>query len=55
MAPKCPQNKNGLPRATQIEAVVLVQGGRDEMKYLIAWGLGVPGVLVVIWFVMSHH
>jgi len=26
-----------------------------HMKYLIAWGLGIPGVLVVIWFLMSHH
>jgi hypothetical protein len=25
------------------------------MKYLFAWGLGVPGVLIVIWFLMSHH
>jgi hypothetical protein len=26
-----------------------------QMKYLVAWGLGVPGVLIVIWFLMSHH
>jgi len=25
------------------------------MKYLLAWGLGVPGVVIVIWFLMSHH
>lgn len=26
-----------------------------EMRYLIAWALGVPGVVIVIWFLMSHH
>jgi len=25
------------------------------MKYLVAWGLGVPGALVLVWFLMSHH
>jgi len=25
------------------------------MKYLFAWMLGVPGIVVVIWFLMSHH
>jgi len=25
------------------------------MKYILAWLLGVPGILVLIWFVMSHH
>jgi hypothetical protein len=25
------------------------------MRYLIAWVLGVPGIVVVIWFLMSHH
>jgi hypothetical protein len=25
------------------------------MKYVFAWMLGVPGILVVIWFLMSHH
>jgi len=24
------------------------------MKYLIAWGLGVPGILILIWFVMGR-
>jgi hypothetical protein len=33
------------------------QKSREEtqMKYLVAWGLGVPGVLIVAWFLMSHH
>jgi hypothetical protein len=26
-----------------------------EMKYLVACGLGVPGALVIVWFLMSHH
>jgi len=25
-----------------------------NMKYLVAWGLGVPGVLIVIWFLINH-
>jgi len=25
------------------------------MKYLVAWLLGVPGVLVLAWFLFSHH
>lgn len=30
-------------------------GGVRLMRYLIAWVLGVPGVVIVIWFLMSHH
>jgi hypothetical protein len=26
-----------------------------KMRYLIAWVLGVPGIVIVIWFLMSHH
>ena len=26
-----------------------------HMKHLVAWGFGIPGVLIVIWFLMSHH
>jgi hypothetical protein len=29
--------------------------GDTTMKYLFAWGLGVPGVLIVVWFLMSNH
>jgi hypothetical protein len=25
-----------------------------EMKYLFAWLLGVPGILIVIWFLLNH-
>jgi len=24
------------------------------MKYIAAWMLGVPGILIVIWFLFSH-
>jgi hypothetical protein len=27
----------------------------QRMKYLFAWMLGVPGVVIVIWFLMNHH
>jgi hypothetical protein len=26
-----------------------------KMKYIVAWALGVPGILVVLWFLLSHH
>jgi len=25
------------------------------MRYILAWALGVPGIVVIIWFLMSHH
>jgi hypothetical protein len=25
------------------------------MRYIIAWALGVPGILIVLWFLMAHH
>lgn len=28
---------------------------RKTMKYLVAWLLGVPGIVVVLWFLFSHH
>jgi hypothetical protein len=28
--------------------------GGCAMKYLIAWLLGVPGVIVLIWFLLSQ-
>jgi len=24
------------------------------MKYMLAWGLGVPGFLIVLWFLFNH-
>jgi hypothetical protein len=29
-------------------------GRRGEMKYLFAWLLGVPGILIILWFLLSH-
>ena len=26
---------------------------RIAVKYLLAWGLGVPGILTVLWYVLS--
>jgi hypothetical protein len=28
--------------------------GEIDMKYILAFGLGVPGVLVFAWFLMNH-
>ena len=35
----------------------MLKRGQEEqqMRYIVAWALGVPGVVVVIWFLMSHH
>jgi len=27
---------------------------RKTMKYLFAWMLGVPGVLILLWFLINH-
>ena len=32
-----------------------IDGGGKNMRYIIAWALGVPGILVVLWFLMAHH
>jgi hypothetical protein len=24
------------------------------MKYMAAWALGIPGILIVLWFVFNH-
>jgi len=34
--------------------VALLQPG-GFMRYILAWALGVPGIVVIIWFLMSHH
>jgi len=26
----------------------------DNMKYILAWLLGIPGGLIVIWFLFNH-
>jgi hypothetical protein len=28
--------------------------GGNEMKYILAWVLGVPGVVIVAWFLIAH-
>ncbi len=49
----------GPVRALPLTYVALFQiwNRRKEihMKYLFAWALGVPGVLVIAWFLFSHH
>jgi hypothetical protein len=29
--------------------------GRFSMKYMFAWLLGVPGVIIIAWFLLNHH
>jgi len=43
--------KTGQPSGTR---VALPQSG-GFMRYILAWALGVPGIVVIIWFLMSHH
>ncbi len=26
----------------------------EEMKYMVAWALGIPGGLIFLWFVLNH-
>jgi hypothetical protein len=26
-----------------------------DVRYLIAWLLGVPGAVIIVWFLLSHH
>jgi hypothetical protein len=49
----------GCTRAINLRKVIAVhhlQRFREEkrMKYILAFGLGVPGVLVFAWFMMNH-
>jgi hypothetical protein len=30
------------------------QGGGSTMKYLVAWLLGVPGILILLWMLLSN-
>jgi len=41
------QNKYGRLRAYE-------RAGGSRMKYLVAWGLGVPGFLIVAWFLLRN-
>jgi hypothetical protein len=33
---------------------VIAGRGGSTMKYLVAWLLGVPGILILIWMLLSH-
>lgn len=44
------------PAGPRLVALVLHCMGQETfMRYILAWALGVPGILVVLWFLMSHH
>ena len=45
----------GLSMRSELDLKFTKRGKEEAMKYLIAWGLGVPGVVIVIWFLMNHH
>jgi hypothetical protein len=34
--------------------VLFTAAGGGAMKYLFAWMLGVPGVIIFIWFLINH-
>jgi hypothetical protein len=36
-----------------LDFIVLPQGAK-QMRYVVAWLLGVPASILVIWFVVSH-
>jgi hypothetical protein len=39
-----------------LEAQVLISElGEISMKYMFAWLLGVPGVIIIAWFLLNHH
>jgi hypothetical protein len=44
----------GLGMAIELHKVGSSKGG-PFMKYLFAWMLGVPGVVVLAWFLFNHH
>jgi hypothetical protein len=43
------------PANAVITVRLIAQGGNLPMKYMFAWLLGVPGFVIVIWFLLSHH
>jgi hypothetical protein len=41
--------------ATVEAKLLFVNAGEHRvMKYLFAWIIGVPGILVFVWFMMNH-
>ena len=45
----------GGPRGMVPHMLLFRMRGEKQVRYLIAWALGVPGVLIVVWFLMGHH
>jgi len=41
-------------RAVEAKLLSAKAGEIGVMKYLFAWILGVPGILVFVWFMMNH-
>ena len=37
-----------------VEREMLIYAAGDVMKYLFAWMLGVPGGLILLWFLFNH-
>ncbi len=37
-----------------LECQLLMQRRRCRLKYLFAWILGVPGGLILLWFLFNH-
>jgi hypothetical protein len=50
------ENKKGPSNAyIGISSTRSYQKEERTMKYILAWALGVPGVLVFGWFLINHH
>jgi len=50
---KCPQSPTGRKHAPGLSALRRTED--FQMKYMFAWLLGVPGVVIILWFLVSHH
>jgi len=48
-------NRRTRELAQRPEKCTVIHRGEEDMRYIVAWMLGVPGIVVVIWFLMSHH
>ena len=40
--------------AVEAKLLFINAGEQRVMKYLFAWILGVPGILIFVWFMMNH-
>ena len=43
------------PRATHRADAASELAEEIKMRYLLAWLLGVPGAVIIVWFLLSHH